>query len=381
VIFDLYDLFDQLTLMLKLDWYILKKFIVTFIFCMLLFTAIAVAVDSSEKTDDFVKTGLSTGEIITKYYFGFVPFIWSLLFPLFVFIAVIYFTSRMATRSEIVAILASGTSYNRFLRPYIFGGILLSLVLWFGSRYLIPKANIIKTNFAANYFDRNDPTKNRSYSNCYNCFYRRVDSITYVGIKEWDTVGKTSRNFFMEKIKNGKVIYNLRADILKWDTTNKRKRWVVQNAIERYVDSTKETINKITEMTLKLNIRPEELRKDEYLKDKLTTPELAAYINREEERGTEGLNVLKVEQYRRTASSFTVFLLTIIGVVIASRKTRGGSGLHLAMGIAIAALFILSDRFTTVFATKGNFPPLLAAWVPNIIFSIVAYWLYRKTPK
>jgi lipopolysaccharide export system permease protein len=348
---------------------------------MLLFTAIAVAVDSSEKTDDFVKTGLSTGEIITKYYFGFVPFIWSLLFPLFVFIAVIYFTSRMATRSEIIAILASGTSYNRFLRPYIFGGILLSLVLWFGSRYLIPKANIIKANFAANYFDPQDPTKNRNFSNCYNCFYRRVDSNTYVGIKEWDTVGKTSRNFFMERIKNGKVIYNLRADILKWDTTNKKKRWIVQNATERFVDSTKETINKITEMTIKLSIRPEELRKDEYLKDKLTTPELAAYIKREEDRGTEGLSVLKVEQYRRTASSFTVFLLTIIGVVIASRKTRGGSGLHLAMGITIAALFILSDRFTTVFATKGNFPPLLAAWVPNIIFSIVAYWLYRKTPK
>lgn len=367
--------------MLKLDWYILKKFLVTFIFCMLLFTAIAVAVDSSEKTDDFVKTGLSTGEIIEKYYLGFVPWIWSLLFPLFVFIAVIYFTSRMATRSEIIAILASGTSYNRFLRPYILGGILLSVILWIGGRYWIPKANIIKTKFAATYFDPKDPTKNRNYSSCYNCFYRRVDSNTYVGIKEWDTASKISRNFFMEKIRNGKVVYNLRADILKWDTTGKKKRWIVQNAVERYVDSTKETINKITEMTIKLNIRPEELRKDEYLKDKLTTPELASYIQREEERGTEGLNVLKVEQYRRTASAFTVFLLTIIGVVISSRKTRGGSGLHLALGIVIAALFILSDRFSTVFATKGDFHPLLAAWVPNALFSIVAWRLYLKTPK
>jgi lipopolysaccharide export system permease protein len=123
------------------------------------------------------------------------------------------------------------------------------------------------------------------------------------------------------------------------------------------------------------------LKKDEYLKDKLSTPELAAHIAREELRGTEGLSVLKVEQYRRTASAFTVFLLTIIGVVIASRKTRGGSGLHLAMGISIAALFILSDRFSTVFATKGNFHPVLAAWTPNIVFTIVAYWLYRRTPK
>ena len=348
---------------------------------MLLFSAIAVAVDSSEKTDDFVKTGLSTGQIITQYYFGFVPFIWSLLFPLFVFIAVIFFTSRMATRSEIVAILASGTSYNRFLRPFIAGGILLAMVLWMGSRYLIPKANIIKSRFQTAYFDKNDPTKNRSYSNCYNCFYLRVDADTYIGIKDWDTANKRSRTFFMEKIKNGKVVYNLRGETLKWDTTNKKNKWIVQNAVERIVDSLKETIKEFPELIIKLNIKPEELRKDEYLKDKLTTPELTQLINREELRATEGLNTLKVEKYRRTATAFTVLLLTIIGAVIASRKTRGGSGLHIALGIMIAALFILSDRFSTVFATKGDFPPLLAAWMPNLIFAFVAYGLYRKTPK
>ena len=365
----------------KLDWYILKKFIVTFIFCMLLFTIIAVAVDSSEKTDDFVKTNLSTAQIIKQYYFGFVPFIWGLLFPLFVFIAVIFFTSRMATRSEIIAILASGTSYNRFLRPYIIGGILLSVTLWFGARYLIPKANGIKASFQTTYFDKSDPTKNRSFSSCYNCYYKRIDSITYIGIKEWDTANKMSRSFFMEKIKNGKVIYNLRASTLKWDTTGKRNRWLAQAVVERFVDSIGERINSVSEMTIKMSIKPEELRRDEYVKDKLSTPELTEFIEREELRGTEGLSVMKVERYRRTASAFTVFLLTIIGVVIASRKTRGGSGLHLALGITIAALFILSDRFSTVFATKGNFPPFLAAWMPNIIFVFVAWRLYLKTPK
>jgi len=367
--------------MYKLDWYILKKFLVTFIFCMLLFTAIAVAVDTSEKADDFVKTGLSTGQIITEYYFGFVPFIWSLLFPLFVFIAVIFFTSRMALRSEIVAILASGTSYNRLLRPYIIGGILLAAVLWFGSRYLIPKANIIKSRFQTTYFDKNDPTKNRSYSNCYNCFYLRVDADTYIGIKEWDTASKRSRAFFMEKIKNEKVFYNLRGEALKWDTTNKKNKWIVLNAVERTVDSLKETIKEFPELIIKLNIKPDELRKDEYLKDKLTTPELSELIRREELRGTEGLNTLRVEKYRRTATAFTVLLLTIIGAVIASRRSRGGSGLHIALGIMIAAIFILSDRFSTVFATKGDFPPLLAAWMPNLVFVMVAYWLYRRTPK
>lgn len=362
-----------------LDWYILKKFLVTFVFCLLLFTAIAVAVDSSEKTDDFVKTGLSTSEIIEKYYLGFIPFIWSLLFPLFVFIAVIFFTSKMAVRSEIIAILASGTSYNRFLRPYIIGGILLSLVLWVGSRYLIPKANAIRSNFQITYIDRHDPTKNRSETFCVGCFYRRIDSNTYIGIRNYDTATRTAQHFFLERVSGNKVVYNLRGSPVNWDTAI--QNWTLRNAVERKVDEAGETITRHDTMNLHIGLKPEELRRDEYLKDKLTTPELAAFIRTEEGRGTEGLNTLKVEQYRRTATPASVFLLTLIGAVIASRKTRGGSGMHLAVGITIAALFIVSDRFSTVFATKGNLPPLLAAWLPNIVFALVAYRLYRTTPK
>jgi len=151
--------------MKKIDWYILKKLLFTFIFCLLLFTVIAVAIDSSEKSDDFVRANFSTSEIINKYYLGFVPYIWSLLFPLFVFIAVIFFTSRMASRSEIIAILASGTSYNRFLRSYLVGGLLLAAVLWVGSRYWIPRANGIRSFFQTNYVDKNDATKNRITGN------------------------------------------------------------------------------------------------------------------------------------------------------------------------------------------------------------------------
>lgn len=365
--------------MLKLDWYILRKLLVTFFFCLLLFTVVAVAVDSSEKADDFVKANLGTMGIIKNYYLGFVPWIWSLLFPLFVFIAVIFFTSKMASRSEVIAILASGTSYNRFLRPYVAGGLLLAALLWVGNRYWIPKANFIYSSFRSKYIDKNDPTKNQQSGNCYQCFYLRIDSNTFVGLKDFDTSNKMARIFFMEKIKNNKVVYNLRAETMKWDTAV--KKWQLTNAAERYVDSMGERITYHPTLTLSLTLKPEELRKDYYIKDKLTTPELVAFIRREEARGTEGLNILKVEQYRRTATPTAVLLLTMIGAVIASRKTRGGSGMHLALGIIIAALFILSDRFSTVFATKGNFPPLLAAWLPNIIFAGVAFWLYRRTPK
>jgi lipopolysaccharide export system permease protein len=171
---------------------------------MLLFSVIAVAVDSSEKADDFVKANLTTKEIITKYYLGFLPWIWSLLFPLFVFIAVIFFTSRLAARSEVIAILASGTSYNRFLRPYIVGGVLLAALLWVGNRYWIPKANAIRSNFQTRFVDAHDPTKNRLENTCSGCFYRRIDTNTYIGIKNYDTASKSATSFFLERVKNNK---------------------------------------------------------------------------------------------------------------------------------------------------------------------------------
>ncbi len=360
----------------KIDWYILRKFVVTFFFCMVLFTLIAVAVDTSEKTDDFVKTGLSTAQIIRQYYFGFVPFIWGLLFPLFVFIAVIFFTSRMATRSEIIAVLASGASYNRLLRPYIIGGLFFAGLLWLGNSYVIPKANKIKASFQANYFDKNDPMKNRQSSNS---FYLRIDPVTYIGLKYYDTTSKSASSFFMERVKDDKVVYNMRSNSIRWDTAV--KKWRVLNVTERTISGLKEVIKQHPDTTINISLKPEELRKDAYLKDKLTTPELVAYIRREEARGREGLAPAKVERYRRTATPATVLLLTIIGVVIASRKTRGGSGMHLALGIVIAAIFIISDRFSTVFAINSHFPPLIAAWLPNVVFSFVAYWMYRKTPK
>jgi len=151
--------------------------------------------------------------------------------------------------------------------------------------------------------------------------------------------------------------------------------------LERKVDSAKEIVKQIPEMNMNLNVKPDDLRKDEFIKDKLTTPELVRYIKMEELRGTEGLNTLKVEYHRRSATPATVLLLTLIGAIVAGRKTRGGSGLHLAIGIMIAAVFILSDRFSTVFSIKGDLPPLLAAWIPNIVFSFVAYYLYRQAPK
>jgi lipopolysaccharide export system permease protein len=361
----------------KTDWYILRQFFVTFIFCMLLFTVIAVAVDSSEKTDDFVKSGLSTSQIITRYYVGFVPYIWGMLYPLFVFIAVIFFTSRMALRSEIIAIIATGTTYNRWLRTYLVGGVILAVVLWFAARYGIPKANEVRSTFQSTYIDnKSDPSKGYTGNAS---FYFRSDPNTYVGLRYFDTASKMGGGFFLNRLKGNKLVLNLRAESIQWDA--KKKQWKLTNIVERKVDSARETVRQIPELQMKLNFSPRELRRDYYLKDKLSTPELVQVIEMEELRGNEGLSALQVERYRRSATPASVVLLTLIGAIIAGRKTRGGSGLHLAMGIVIAAMFLLLDRFSTVFSVKGNLPPVIAAWIPNMIFTIVAIYFYRRAPK
>lgn len=363
--------------MKKLDWYILKNFLTTFFFSIFLFLFITIVIDISEKTDDFVKSGLSFKQLIQQYYYGFIPHILALLFPLFVFIAVIFFTSKMASRSEIIAILASGTSYNRILRPFMLGGLILATTLWLADGYVIPKANGIFSAFQAKYVDGNS-SYNPLIATRTN-LYIRIDSFTYAGVNYYDTASKSGSNFFMQRVEGNKVVYNLRSENMRWDTAS--RKWVLDNVIERWINGMKEKVTMTPSKVMNFNFKPFDLKRDEYAKDKLITPELDQFIKLEELRGSEGLNALKVERYRRDATPASLLLLTLIGVVVASRKVRGGSGVHLAIGFITAALFILTDRFSTIFSTKGNLHPLLAAWIPNIIFSIVALWYYRRTPK
>ena len=368
--------------MKKIDWYILRTFMVTFFFVLLLFTVIGIVIDVSEKTDDFVKSGLSATQIITKYYFGFVPRIGAMLFPLWVFIAAIFFTSKMAGRSEVIAILASGTSYNRFLRPYFFAGFLLAAMLWWMQRTVIPKANEIFSAFQINYIDKNSGYKDMKDPNPEHTLkYKRVDSFTYAGLRAYDTVTKSGGPLFLHRIRDNKMVYNLRAESYRWDTTNRQNKWLLLNVTERTMAGNDEKISFVTQLSKDLNFAPPDLNLDEYSKDKLPTPELRRLIQMEELRGTEGINAMKVELYKRDATPFSVLILALIGGIVASRRVRGGSGMHLAIGLTAAATFVLLDRFSTIFSTNGNFHPLIAAWLPNTIFIFVAYYFYKRAPK
>lgn len=360
-----------------LDRYILGKYFSSFFFCILLMTVIVVVVDISEKTDDFVKSKLSATQIMTDYYFGFIPRIDAMLFPLFVFIAVIFFTSKMAGRSEIIAIFSSGVSFWRFMLPYIFGGLILAGMLWTANQYIVPQANRKWANFDKKYisFNMSESEKSTYKQN----LYFRIDSNTYAAIRSYDTITKSGYNLSVQRFKNRQLIYNLRATNFNWDTTF--KNWRLLNAMERTLSALNEHNTRLGTTNRNLGFKPVDLNRDEYLKDQMPTPELNRFIEMEKMRGSEMLNNLLIEKYNRDAIPVSVFILTIIGAVLASRKVRGGSGAHLALGVVISVSYIIFSRFSIVFATKGNFTPLLAAWTPNIIFGLLAVYLYRKAPK
>lgn len=362
----------------KIDSYILKKYLSTFFFCLILFTAIVVIVDISEKTDNFSNPALTTSKIINDYYLGFIPHIDAMLFPLFVFLSVIFFTSKMAGRSEVIAILSSGVSFKRFLLPFFWGGLILAGLLWYGYQYFIPNSNRKWADFEKRYINNKMPPSERNATYKQNIYFR-IDSNTYAGIKGYDTISKSGSNLMVQRFANHKMVYNLRALNFKWDSV--QRKWNLMNVIERDIHEYNETPHFSVSKLVSYTFKPIDLRKDDYLKDQLTTPELNNFIELEKMRGSEMLSTLQVERYNRDAIPFSVLILTIIGAVLASKKVRGGSGFHLALGVLISVLYILFSRLTVVFATKGDFTPWLAAWLPNFVFGIVAVYIYKKAPK
>ncbi len=360
-----------------LDWYILKKYLVTFFFCIVLLTVMVLVIDLSEKADDFAKTKLSFTQIIDQYYLGFIPRMDAMLFPLFVFIAVIFFTSIMANRSEVIAILSSGVSYRRFLRPYLIGSLFLGGLLWWANQSLVPKANAKWAAFDARYIKFNS-TDQKNYSSLSN-YYFRLDSFSYAGIRYYDTTTHTGNNFFIQRFKNNELVYNLHAESILWDTA--KHKWKLGRVVERNINGLSENLVQSDSMKMNFNFKPRDFQRDEYMKDKMPTKDLNEFIQLEKIRGSEDVNTLLVERYTRDSVPMSVLILTFIGAIIASRKIRGGSGFHLAMGILISVLYILLGRFATVFSVKGSFDPLMAAWTPNIFFGLLVIYLYYKAPK
>lgn len=351
-----------------LDGYILKKFLSTFFFAIMILAVIACVIDYSQKVDDFVKNKAPALDI-AFYFLNFIPHITALLFPLFIFIATIFFTSKMAYRTEIVAMLASGISFNRFLRPYWIGSILLGILALLANHWVVPMANKNINTFHVKYI-----WSKRIASSTH--LHLRLSPELYIYFENYNFLENSGRRFTAETVEGTLLKEKIMAEKASYDSLT--KVWTLQNVRVRKNDGLKETLIKKDSIQKRYAFTPKDLDPDEAIRETMTTPQLVAFTQQEKARGRENVNFYDIERHKRTAQPFAGVVLTLIGVCIASRKVRGGSGLHLAVGIVISAVYMLFLQFTQTFSTNAGLDPFLAVWIPNVFFTLVALFLYRK---
>ncbi|MFS8615426.1 MAG: LptF/LptG family permease [Solitalea sp.] len=356
-----------------LDRYIIKRFLGTFFFTLAIFMAIAVVFDISEKMDDFLKWEAPLEKIVVNYYVNFVLFYASFLSPFLIFVSVILFTAKMASNTEIVAILSGGISYRRFLYPYFLSALFLAMITFFFNGYIIPPANKVKYDFEMTYDDK-------KYSGVSRDIHMQLDAETFAYVESFNTTNSIGYKFSLERFEDQDLRYKLMADRILWDTTE--NKWLIEDYSIRYIDGLREKMIYGTIMDTTLAFVPADFDvKDDDLTTTMTMDELEENIRVEKIRGTGNLEIFQYEYHRRIASPFTVFILVLIGVSLSSRKSRGGVGASLGLGIGLSFLYVLFMQFASVFSIQGNMPPPIAAWLPNLIFGSIAYYLYRIAPK
>ncbi len=353
----------------KLDWYIIGKFLSTFFFAILILAVISCVIDYSEKADNIVSKKAPL-LVVLNYYKNFVPHITALLFPLFIFIATIFFTSKLAYKSEIIAMLSSGVSFQRFLRPYFIGGGLLCLISLAANHWVIPVADKQRVAFEDKYI--NDAMYIAPGENV----HLALSKDTYIYMQNFDFNNGTGSHFTAEKMQGTRLTEKLMAEQIGYDSI--KKLWHLHGVVIRKNDTLREQLTTVMDTDVKYAFVPKDINNNEAQKEGLTTPQLKSFIATESLRGRSDLSAFYVELHRRTAQPFAGLILTIIGACIACRKIRGGSGFHLALGIAISAIYIMLMQLSTTFATKATLDPLIAVWIPNVIFAGVAYFLYRR---
>jgi lipopolysaccharide export system permease protein len=361
--------------MLKtLDRYLIRKYLSTFFFAVLIFTIISMAIDFSEKVKSFIEKPCTAGEILFDYYTGFVLYMGGLLLPLYVLIAVVFFTSRMAFNSEILSILNAGVSFRRLMRPYLIAGGAVALLHLSLNHILIPLANKSRLKFERDYV-WTDSEKGKKSN-----VHFLIGPETKVYVQGFDKNNKTATGLRLEQFKNNRLVSMLDAQNAAWK--GEPNKWQLNNYSIRTFDGLRETYRRFnTPLDTAINLTPQDFIWYHNQSEEMTTFELREAIARDRGRGLLTSRNYEIERYRRTADSFTILILTIIGLAVAGRKVRGGMGLHLAIGIGLGAGYILLSKFAVSFASSGTVPVLLGMWIPNIIFGVVAIWLVGRAQK
>jgi lipopolysaccharide export system permease protein len=354
----------------KIDNYIIKRFLGGFVYTLLLIVSVALTIDFGEKVDKYILYKLKASYVFYEYYLPFIPYIIVLLGPYFVFITVIFFTSQLASKSEIIAMFNSGMSFKRFLVPYIFVATLIACFIWYANNYLVPNTNKRRLAFENKYI-----ANQRMISSDH--IHRRLNDSTFIYMRVYDNNLKEAYSFSMETIKNKKLVRKLMSEKAKYDTLT--QTWTAYNLFERHFDdSAKESIVTMPEKRLDIKIDPVQFVKRWTYREEMNRDELSEKINELKEQGSDTYKEFQFELYRRTSACFGIIILTIIGVVISSKKIRGGMGIHLMIGVTMSSIYEFIIKFTESFAIKAHLPSLMAVWIPNILFLMIAMVLMKK---
>ena len=357
-----------------LDRYIIKKFIGTYIYSIALIISISIVFDVNENLAKFTQYHAPLQAIVFDYYMNFVPYFANLFSPLFVFISVIFFTSKLAGNSEVISMLAAGVSFKRLLRPYMLSAALISVVTYYLGSYVIPKNTIVRQNFEMMYKNKK---KNTSADNV----QLQVGDGVIAYIQHYDNIRKRGYGFFLDKFENKQLVSHMTAWEVQYDTISDSKfHWKASNYTIRSLKGYKEHITKGTQIDTLIMMEPTDLVFSKGQQETFTSPQLKDYISKQINRGSGNVVQYEVEYHKRIASSFASFILTMIGVSLSSRKRKGGMGMYLGIGLALSFGYILLQTVSATFAIQAGMPAMLAAWIPNILFAVIAYFCYRHAP-
>jgi lipopolysaccharide export system permease protein len=359
----------------KLDYFIIQKYFSTFLFTALIFSMISLTIDVSERIERFISKKLTLQQIVGDYYLGFLLNINGLLLPMFALIAVIFFTSRMASNSEILSILGAGVSYRRLMLPYSIAGGILMIVHLIGNHWIIPVRNKARITFENTYiYDNNDKGR-------VNDVHLFTSPDTKIFVSYYSKKDTNATDLRIERFENQELVYMLKARSAEWK--GEPNKWRLFDYEVRTFKGNKETlrVGNTAQLDTTLSLRPDDFVRFINQKERMTTAELRAAISAEQTRGLASPRAYQVEIARRTADPFTVMILTFIGLAVAGRKVRGGMGLHLTIGISLGALFIFMSKFSASFATSATIPIIVAVWIPNMIFMVVAAYLIANAQR
>lgn len=350
----------------KLDQYILKKFLGTYFFAIILFLAIVVMFDINEKLDAFITAPLK--ETILDYFLNFLPYFANQFSPLFVFISVIFFTSKMADNSEIIAILSSGVSFRRLLRPYMIGATVIAAITFVLGNYIIPPTNIDRINYTNKY------VKNKKIDAGTN-IQLMVQPGVVAYMARYDASSKFGYRFSLERFEGKTLVSRMTAQSISYDTLY---NWKARDYMIRDFDGMKETIRRGSTIDTIIPIEPRDFLISKNDQETLTTPELSQYIEKQKMRGVANIKAFEIEKEKRYANTAAAFILTLIGMSLSSRKVKGGMGINIGIGLLLSFSYILFSTVTSSFAISGATTPFIAMWIPNIIYLIIGIILYKR---